>query len=140
MKLTVDLIEHIASPLPAERFQVVLEGAYRSFANTPAAMEILVTDDEEMRTLNRTYRNKDATTDVLSLPTAIDSEQGRVVPETGEPTMLGTIVISLPQATRQIGHFGPTLEDELLGLAEHGLRHLLGHDHDDEGVWLEERS
>lgn len=137
MNLTIDLIEHTASPLPAERFSEVLTSAYQSFASAPAIMEILITDDEEMRTLNRTYRDKDATTDVLSLPAAIDSKQGRVVPETDEPTMLGTIVISLPQATRQIGHFGLTLEDELLGLAMHGLRHLLGHDHDEHGNWRE---
>ncbi len=100
-----------------------------------ALVEILVTDDARMQELNHTHRGVNATTDVLSFPTAIDDTHGQVVPSAEGTLHLGLIAISLPQATRQVGRFGDTLDDELLGLAEHGLRHLLGHDHDDQGVW-----
>lgn len=138
MNLTVDLLEDVASPVSAEQFQATLLPILTEHAPaelTDVTIEILTTQDEQMRELNRTHRSKDATTDVLSLPTAIDSEQGSVVPASEQPTHLGTIVISIPQAERQIGHFGETLEAEILGLATHGLRHLLGHDHDKEGNW-----
>lgn len=136
--LTIDLLEDEPSPVSAEQFQAELKPILTEHTPaglTEATVEILTTSDEQMQELNRTHRGKDATTDVLSLPTAIDSEQGSVIPPVDGSVHLGTIVISIPQATRQIGHFGQTLEAELLGLAAHGLRHLLGHDHDAEGHW-----
>lgn len=135
MNLRVELVQERTSPVTVDQFTQALTTTYAHYGHGEAIVEILLTDDAQMQALNRQYRGKDATTDVLSLPTAIDSKLGRVIPETSEPTHLGTIVISLPQATRQIGHFGNTLDAELLGLAEHGLRHLLGHDHNDAGEW-----
>lgn len=137
--LTVDIIEEQPLPIAAALVVNTLETAFRTFRPTTittAMVELLFTDDEHMQSLNNTYRKVNATTDVLSLPTAVDSALGIVVPVASNPTHLGTIVISLPQATRQIGRFGATLEAELIGLAEHGLRHLLGHDHNELGKWL----
>lgn len=134
--LTVDLIEDVHSPVSGAELAQSLSRTYKEYGSDDALVEILLTTDERMRELNREQRGKDATTDVLSLPTAIDTERGRVVPVSDEPTHLGTIVISLEQARRQVGRFGSTIEAELVGLVQHGLRHLLGHDHDEEGEWL----
>ncbi len=137
--LTVDIIEEQPLPIAAVLVHDALESAFATFRPptiTTAGVEVLITGDDRMRALNRTHRGVDATTDVLSLPTAIDTAVGSVVPQSGAPVLLGTIVISLPQAERQVGRFGDTLEAELTGLAGHGLRHLLGHDHDDQGAWL----
>lgn len=136
--LTVDIIEEQPLPIAAVLVEHALQAAFaklHSDAISSAMVELLITDDKHMQALNKSNRNVDATTDVLSLPTAIDSEQGQVMPINVEQLLLGTIIISLPQAERQVGRFGNTLEDELIGLAEHGLRHLLGHDHDDQGSW-----
>ena len=136
--LTVDIIEEQPLPIAAVLVENALQTAfstYRPSTISAAVVEVLVTDDARMQTLNTTYRNVDATTDVLSLPTAIDSDRGQVVPAETDQLLLGTIVISIPQAQRQIGRFGDSLEAEILGLVEHGLRHLLGHDHDDRGTW-----
>lgn len=138
-KLTVEIIEEQPLPIAAVLVEARLQQSFATYSPsvlTNAIVEILTTDDATMQALNRTHRNVDATTDVLSLPTAIDSDRGVVVPSAQDaPTHLGTIVISLQQAERQTGRFGDTLEAEILGLAEHGLRHLLGHDHDNQGTW-----
>ena len=140
--LTVDIIEEQPLPIAAVLVEQALQAAFTKLhPNTlsVATVELVITNDERMQFLNKSYRNIDATTDVLSLPTAIDSEQGQVVPTNAEQLLLGSIIISLPQAERQVGRFGKTLEAELLGLAEHGMSHLLGHDHDDEGNWLPQK-
>ena len=76
-----------------------------------------------MRRLNARYRGIDRPTDVLSFPML---EEGT----TGDPAVLGDIVICVPQAATQAEEYGVRLYDELLRLLVHGLLHLLGHDHD----------
>ncbi len=74
--------------------------------------------DEKMKKLNRQFRGKNKTTDVLSFPIEAN---GRKVE--------GEIYISLPQANRQARFFGNKPEGEILRLAAHGFLHLLGYDH-----------
>lgn len=133
--LTVDLIEDVTSPASKDQFEDALEPILKKHNPHRATVEVVITDDKTMQTLNLQHRGIDKTTDVLSLPTAIDTERGTVIPSNDRPIHLGTIVISLPQAVRQVGTFGDTLNEEILELAAHSLRHLLGHDHDDEGEW-----
>ena len=82
-------------------------------------LSISFTDDIRMRDLNRTYRQIDRTTDVLSFP------QG----EGPDFTLLGDIIISLDTARRHSASYGVTLHEELKKLIIHGVLHLLGHDH-----------
>ena len=77
-----------------------------------------------MRTLNRTWRNKDRTTDVLSFPL----REGRF--RHIQPDLLGDIAISVPTAARQADDAGHSLAVELERLLVHGLVHLLGYDHE----------
>lgn len=95
---------------------------------------MLLTSDSSIRRLNRTYRGKDQTTDVLAFPSAMDLEPGR--------QHLGEIAISLPRAQRQARRAGWRLRDELALLVTHGYLHLLGYDHEtDDGAMrrMEER-
>lgn len=77
-----------------------------------------------MRSLNRRYRGKDETTDVLSF----SLREGRF-PQI-QPDVLGDIVISLPAAARQASEAGHTVTREIDQLLIHGLLHLLGYDHE----------
>lgn len=77
----------------------------------------LVTGDEELRRLNREFRKKDYTTDVLSFPSGLDD-------------FLGEIAISAQRAKLQAAEFHHTLADEVRILMLHGLLHLLGMDHE----------
>lgn len=86
-----------------------------------------------MRELNRRYRGKATTTDVLSFPLIETPGDGAALcpPETSAlPLLLGDIVISLPQAQRQARAYGAPLYEEIFRLLVHGLLHLLGYDHE----------
>jgi probable rRNA maturation factor len=91
-----------------------------------------LTDDQEIQTLNATYRQKDAPTDVLSFA-SIDCAMPAMdeVYQT-QPVYLGDIIISVETAQRQAEQRSHSLLVELIWLASHGLLHLLGWDHPDE--------
>ncbi|MBS1716512.1 MAG: rRNA maturation RNase YbeY [Armatimonadetes bacterium] len=77
---------------------------------------VLITDDEEVRSLNRQYRSIDEPTDVLTF-------------DYGAPdSLIGDIAISLPYAERQAAARGVSLRHEVAFLAIHGALHLAGFD------------
>lgn len=93
-------------------------------------LSILVTDDARMRDLNRDYRQKDKTTDVLSFP-------ANVTAHGDEPGFLGDIAISAPTAQLQAREIGHGYAQEIRFLVLHGVLHLLGYDHEtDDGQML----
>ena len=94
-----------------------------------AEVEVILTDDENIRELNRKFRDIDSSTDVLSFPLGSDGEYDEN-PETGMK-MLGDIVISVEHAYAQAELFGHGIEREISFLAVHSMLHLLGYDHVD---------
>jgi rRNA maturation RNase YbeY len=101
-----------------------LANLLRSLGHDDAELSILFVGDRAMRTLNRRYRGKDKTTDVLSFPF-----RGPLFPQI-HPHVLGDIVISVPQANRQALAEGHPVGREIETLLVHGLLHLLGYDHE----------
>jgi probable rRNA maturation factor len=89
-----------------------------------AAIAILLTDDQSIRTLNRQWRGHDMATNVLSFPTP-SSDRG-----TGTPTMLGDIAIAYETTAKEAAEEGKTFLHHLSHLAVHGLLHLVGYDHE----------
>jgi probable rRNA maturation factor len=83
----------------------------------------LITDDRELRRLNRRFRGKNRATDVLSFPSA-DLARG------ASRGALGEIAISIDRAAEQAAERGHSLIDELRILMLHGLLHLNGFDHE----------
>jgi len=79
--------------------------------------------DRRMRELNKFFRGKDTTTDVLSFPHEPDEFDV-------DKTNLGDIVISAEQAQRQAKENGLTLDNEIKQLILHGILHLCGYDHE----------
>lgn len=96
--------------------QVALEA---QSAPRDAQVSLLLTDDADIRRLNRTYRGRDEPTDVL----AFSQREGEAGALSG---LLGDVVISLETADRQAARLGHSLEREVGLLALHGLLHLLG--------------
>jgi probable rRNA maturation factor len=80
--------------------------------------------DRVMRRLNRQFRGRRGTTDVLSFPAAAEEWER----DGGEP--LGDVVVSVEQAARQAAEHGLTFENEVEQLILHGLLHLCGYDHE----------
>ena len=102
-----------------------------------AEIGLMFVDNEQIQEMNRTYRDKDSATDVLSFPMyeadeAIDDE---------DEILLGDIVISLERAAEQAEEYGHSLEREVMYLLVHGLLHLAGYDHmeDDEKKEMRQR-
>ncbi len=92
-------------------------------------LTVRVTDDQEVRMLNRAFRGMDETTDVLSFgETANGSEEDLVVPD-GVPGVLGDLILSLPYIERAAARSGSRVADEFMLCFVHGLLHLLGFDH-----------
>ena len=92
-----------------------------------AELGILFVGDQRMRSLNRQYRGKDRTTDVL----AFAMREARM-PHASRftPDMLGDVAISVPMAARQAKEGQRSLDEELTVLLIHGILHLCGYDHE----------
>ena len=84
--------------------------------NNRCEVSVILTDNKEIRKLNKEFRNIDKATDVLSFPM--------------EENVLGDIVISLDKTKKQADLYGHSFERELTFLCIHGLLHLLGYEHE----------
>ena len=88
-------------------------------------VSIAIVDDDAMRSLNRKFRKKNKTTDVLTFP----ADDSYADPHAkGRP--LGDIVISIDQARRQATEQKHSLPTEVRYLILHGILHALGYDHE----------
>ena len=100
----------------------------------PGSVEVSVTlvNDKQIKELNKIYRNTDRVTDVLSFPMG---ENGKydTDPNNGAK-ILGDIVISMETAVEQAERFGHSLQREVGYLTAHSMLHLLGYDHEDNGL------
>ena len=98
----------------------------------PAEISVSLVDNRSIRELNASYRQKDSATDVLSFPMG---EKGSydINEETGA-SILGDIVISMERAVEQARLYGHSLERELGFLTVHAMFHLLGYDHETDGM------
>jgi probable rRNA maturation factor len=93
----------------------------RQHVNHHVELTIVITGNAQLRSLNRSFRDVDAPTDVLSFAT---DEQPRA-----DTIYLGDVIISYPTAREQARAGGHPVQAELQLLVVHGVLHLLGHDH-----------
>ena len=102
-------------------------------------ISLLLTDDNEIKAINKNFRDMDKPTDVLSFPAVEYYAPGDFSgldkltteyfnPETGE-LILGDIVISVDRAIRQAEEYGHTVTREVGFLTAHSMFHLMGYDH-----------
>jgi len=97
-------------------------------------LSLVLTGDSAIRVLNRAFRGKDRSTDVLSFPQLEEcfpegTEQAAPLYK-AMPPPLGDVVISIDTALRQAELLGITPESRLRKLLIHGVLHLLGYDHE----------
>ncbi len=107
-----------------------------------AEINVILTDNEEIKNINKSSREVDAPTDVLSFPMVDyetpadfshleDSSEDYFNPETGE-LLLGDIIVSVEKVTAQAQEYGHSKERELGFLIAHSMLHLFGYDHMEE--------
>ncbi len=86
---------------------------------------VIFVNREYIHNLNKTYRNKDRETDVITF--ALEDDQ--TVKNGSDSKVLGDIYICVEKAIDQAEEYGHSLTRELIFLAVHGFYHLLGYDH-----------
>ena len=123
MQIHLDFVYPTSSPDAAELIEAAARTALKQ-QRAPEDVEIsvVVSDDEQLRSLNQQFRGVDAPTDVLSFPMNYTDPESGVV-------YLGDVVISYPRAEAQARAGGHAVEAELQLLTVHGVLHLMGHDH-----------
>lgn len=132
-------VEH---PWPGGKWDALADRAVRAaieasahgdIATLPTMVEvsILYTSDEEVRTLNHSYRQKDKPTNVLSFPMVQPDLLDAINPgdDDGE-TLLGDIVLAHGVCAREAAEKDVSVEDHAIHLIVHGTLHLLGYDHE----------
>ena len=90
------------------------------------SFELSFCDDNTIREINRTYRNKDRATDVITFALFADDENAIIINDTAN---LGEIIISTQTLVNQAAENNNSIEKELYALITHGILHLLGFDH-----------
>ena len=105
---------------------VCKEGARIYGLDEDAELSVVLCDNTYIHELNKTYRNIDRPTDVLSFALNEGEEEGYDGPDT---KLLGDIVISLDKTREQADEYGHSFERELAYLTVHGMLHILGYDH-----------
>jgi probable rRNA maturation factor len=114
------ILKQRAAGLTQSSLAMFIEAASRA-ARLRGAVNVLVTSDREMQRLNRRFRGRNSTTDVLSFPMRMNGSAG-------------DIAVSLGLAARNAKRLGHSTADEVRILVLHGILHLAGYDHErDEG-------
>ena len=129
-RLDVDVVRH-ADAWDDTRIddEMLWRAARAALAEAPTLpagdyeLTILLTDDKEMRALNRTWRGKDAPTNVLSFP-ASETLSG--------PGLLGDIALAYETTRDEARERDIALADHVAHLVVHGVLHLVGFDHADD--------
>jgi probable rRNA maturation factor len=132
-RLVITLTAPDGASLPTRGLATWL--AHAAPAKARGEVTVALVSDARMRTLNRSYRNKDYATDVLSFPTWAGTaggagKAGKGIGPPATPNYLGDIVIATGVAQRQADEVGHPVGTEIKVLALHGLLHLLGYDHE----------
>ena len=92
---------------------------------TNVTFNVIFVDSDKIRELNKTYRNIDRETDVISF--ALEDGEANINFEFGR--LLGDIYICVPKMKAQAKEYGHSIAREMGFLTVHGLLHLLGYDH-----------
>ena len=113
--------------------QKVLEKCFEEekIIDSKLMITITLTNAENIKEINKQYRNIDKTTDVLSFPLFEKDElENKIKNRLFEhEDVLGDIIISIPKVEEQAKEYGHSFERELSYMVVHGFYHLMGYDH-----------
>jgi len=129
--------EQYAKQAPSQMVVEHLEKVFALLGQPSCECSVSFVSDDTIQDLNRTYRDKDEPTDILSFVQEEDVEDfswpevqvGLIDGPPEEIRVLGDMVISLDALKRNALSFSVEPDEELFRLLIHGLLHLLGEDH-----------
>ena len=128
-RVYVAMQEGVEEPAWFEMVEPFVQKALGELKFDGEEISMLLCNDTYMQELNKTYRNIDSTTDVLSFENDEEYED-----EEGKWKCVGDIVISLDTLPVNAEYFNESRNDELKRLIVHGLLHLNGMDHGEEHI------
>ena len=136
------LIEHdLKESIDPGWFRAVAEQTLSiQYVQSNTEVGLVITGDEKVKALNKTYRGKDETTDVLAFymtPGASwlkSAEKDAFATPPDDILHLGEVVISYPKAVQQAEEHSHSVKKELATLIVHGILHLMGYDHKNDNV------
>ena len=121
----------------------VLAECYReeNLENSKLTIQITLTNPDNIRKLNKQYRNIDKETDVLSFPMFEKEEIDLKIEKNDFPNedILGDMVISIARVKEQAVEYGHSFKRELSYMVVHSFYHLMGYDHMEETDKVEMR-
>lgn len=127
-KLTDELRE-----LMLRAFEVALKDEFSDsefdMETLPVEASVTVVTNDEIKELNKEYRDIDKETDVLSFPQFSNKEEFVENISVDAENLLGDVVISFEKACEQAEEYGTGITRELVYLFTHSIFHLLGYDH-----------
>ncbi len=99
--------------------------------NSHLCITVTLTNPENIRKINKEYRDIDRATDVLSFPMFEKEELDEKIKKNDfeHEDMLGDIIISIERVEEQAKEYGHSFERELSYMLVHGFYHLMGYDH-----------
>ena len=116
-----------------EIIKKVIEQCFKEekLENSKLNISITLTTPENIRKINKEYRNVDNETDVLSFPIFEKEELDKKILNNKfeYEDILGDIVISIKRVEEQAKEYGHSFERELSYMVVHGFYHLMGYDH-----------
>lgn len=118
-------------PVDRKKIKVAVAEYLQKRIESDVEVSITIVGDRQIQQLNKTYREKDYPTDVLSFPHN-DPSQPNPVPFVDPPDnliRLGDIVVSYPQARSEAMEENKLVDDQIIFLILHGIDHLLGIHH-----------
>jgi len=127
MSESIDVSVHVdpsaGAAVDADSVAAAVEHVLRAEAVEAAEISVAFVGDDRIAALNREYLHHEGPTDVISFP--LDAPEGQGI--------LGDIYVGADQAARQAAEHAVPLNEEILRLAVHGVLHVLGYDHPDDG-------
>jgi len=131
--------EALATEAVAAALRVTPHGEVLT-ASYMAEISVRLADDDEVRTLNRQYRQKDNATNVLSFPMVQDDLLEALDNSDDGEVLLGDIILARGVCEREAGEKRVSTAEHATHLIVHGTLHLVGYDHiaDDEAEVMED--
>lgn len=117
--MNVNIINQIEENVNNEVIEHVLSVASQTLKLENQSINIILVNNDIIQHLNKSFRNKNLPTDVLTFPD-------------GTMSNLGDIFVSIDKVYEQSKEYGHSFERELAFLTIHGLLHTLGYDHQNE--------
>lgn len=117
-------------PCPITQLEQDVQQALAYLGYAAFGCTLWITTDATIRRYNRTFRQVDAATDILSFPYHAEVAPGtRIIPAHDDDAYLGDLMISAAYVQRAAVQLGVSYEDHLRRLVVHGICHLLNYDH-----------